>query len=57
MERRRQVDRAVAVACGADELRAFSSGEEQLQPLCCERLVISDQNSQLFVSHSSPPAL
>ena len=52
-----EIDRTVAVACGADELRAFGLGQQELKPLGRERFVVRDQDAdRLFVSHQPPPA-
>ena len=46
MQRRRQVDRAVAIARGADELRTLGACQQQLQPLGRQRLIIGNQDAQ-----------
>ena len=57
VQRLGQVDRAVAVARGADQLRALGAREQQLQPLGGERLVVGNQDAQrLGLSHWFPPA-
>ena len=56
-ERLGQVDRAVAVAGGADQLRSLGAGQQQLQPLGGQRLVVGNQDAERFgLSHWTPAA-
>ena len=52
MERIGEVDGRVAIARGADELRALGSCEQQLQPLGRERLIIGNQYTQKLQSRA-----
>ena len=55
MKRLSEIDRAVAVACGADELRTLGARQQQLQPFGGKRFIVGNQireagQSQPFVS-------
>ena len=56
LQRPGQIDRGFAVAGGADQLCVVGLGEQQLQPLGGERLIVGDEHAQrLDLSHCTRP--